>query len=261
MRYSLFFRTDASVICLILFACCILMVVLGRFLRNKYFHADQQESKGGVSSLLGALFGLWGFLLAFTFSNSAARFDGVRTIMVDESNIIRNTFLRTETFPDSIGNSLRADLKIYLDARIAYYHDATDLVKFGKAKENAREAGKRLWTKTAQAASLPNMGLVCSNMYNSLTAMFDLAAKRDALLLSGIPELIIYMLLFLALAVSFIGGFTTPVINTKEWIVVGGFILLACIIIFLTLDLSRPMRGFIKPDAGEERIEKLRDLF
>jgi hypothetical protein len=261
MDHSLFFKTDASVICFILFVFCILMVILGRFLRNKYFYADLQESKGGVSSLLGALFGLWGFLLAFTFSNSSARFDNVRTIMVDESNIIRNTFLRTETFPDSVGKALRVDLKIYLEARIAYYHDATDLAKLNKAKENARTAGKGLWTKTAQAASLPNMGLVCSNMYNSLTAMFDLAAKRDAILLSGIPELIIYMLLFLALAVSFIGGFTTPVIKTKEWVVVGGFILLACVIIFLTLDLSRPMRGFIKPDAGEERIEKLLELF
>ena len=261
MTYSLFFRTDASVICLVLFICCIGMVALGRFLRNRYFHADQQETKGGVSSLLGALFGLWGFLLAFTFSNSSARFDSVRAIMVDESNAVRNTFLRTQTFPDSIGNDLRVDLKIYLEARIAYYHDISDPVKFNQAKENARTAGTRLWTKTVEASSLPNMGLVCSNMYNSLTVMFDLAAKRDAILLSGIPELIIYMLLFLALAVSFIGGFTTVVINTKEWIVVGGFILLACIIIFLTLDLSRPMRGFIKPDAGEERIEKLLELF
>lgn len=261
MTHSLFFRTDASIICLVLFICCILMVILGRFLRNRYLQSDLQESKGGVSSLMGALFGLWGFLLAFTFSNSSARFDMVRGIMTDESNTIRNTFLRTETFPDSIGNGLRTDLKAYLEARIAYYNDATDLDKFSKSKDNARTAGKRLWTKTIQASSLPNMGLVCANMYNSLTAMFDLAAKRDAILLSGIPELIMYMLLFLALAISFIGGFTTPVIQTKEWIVVGGFILLACIIIFLTLDLSRPMRGFIRPDAGQERIEKLLEMF
>ena len=85
MEYSLFFRTDASIICFILFLVCILTVLLGRFIRNKFFLSDQQESKGGVASLLGALFGLWAFVLAFTFSNSSVRFDNVRNIMVDKA--------------------------------------------------------------------------------------------------------------------------------------------------------------------------------
>ena len=261
MNYSLFFRTDASVLCLILFMSCILMVLFGKFIRNKFFLSDQQESKGGVTSLLGALFGLWGFVLAFTFSNSSSRFDNVRNIMVDESNIIRNTILRTKTFPDSIGNSLRSDLKDYVEARIHYYDDVAYIDKFSQAKENAEAAGKRMWEKTINASAMPNMGITSSNMYASLTGMFDIAARRDALLMSGVPELIVYMLFFLALAISFIGGFTTPVIKTKEWIVIGGFILLACIIIFLTLDLGRPMRGFITPEIGQERMIRLRRLF
>lgn len=261
MNYSLFFRTDASVICLMLFLGCIFMVILGKFIRNKFFHADQQESKGGVTSLLGALFGLWGFVLAFTFSNSASRFDSVRNIMVDEANTIRTTILRTETFPDSIGDRLRTDMKNYVEARIAYYNDVEDFDKFNKAKEDAEAAGRRLWKNTVKASTLPNLGITSSNMYASLTGMFDIAARRDALLLSGVPELIIYMLFFLAITISFIGGFTTPVIKTKEWIVVAGFILLACIIIFLILDLGRPMRGFIKPEVGQERIVRLLKLF
>ena len=63
MDYSLLFRTDASVICVILFLACIQMVIVGKFIRNKFFYSDQQKSKGGVTSLLGALFGLWAFVL------------------------------------------------------------------------------------------------------------------------------------------------------------------------------------------------------
>ena len=57
------------------------------------------------------------------------------------------------------------------------------------------------------------------------------------------------------------GGFTTPVLGTKDWVVITGFILLACIVIYITLDLSRPMRGFIRPDVGQERIEQLQKMF
>jgi len=98
-------------------------------------------------------------------------------------------------------------------------------------------------------------------MLAALSNMFDVAAKRDALMLAGVPEPIMYMLFFLAIAISFVGGFTTPVIQTKEWIVITGFILLACIIIYITLDLARPLRGFIKPDVGEYKILELKKLF
>jgi len=260
MHYSLFFRTDASILSLILLAACIFMVRFGRFVRNKFFRTDQQESKGGVNSLLGALFGLWGFVLAFTFGNAASRFDNVRSMMVDESNAIRNAVLRVQTFPDSLRGGLKEDLKNYLQARIDYNNSA-DLEKLNKAKEDAQKFGNSVWSKTARISALPNMGIICANMFATLSSMFDVASKRDATLSSGMPELVMYLLFFLALVISFIGGFTTPVIGTKEWVVITGFILLACIIIYITLDLSRPMRGLIRPDVGQERIEQLQKLF
>jgi hypothetical protein len=237
------------------------MVMLGRFVRHRYLRADQQESKGGVNSLLGALFGLWGFILAFTFGNSSSRFDNVRNIMVDESNIIRNAILRADVFPDSIRVPLREDLRRYLDARISYYEDIKDSNKFAKAKEDAIQTGKSLWAITINASRQPNMTAATNNMFSTLTTMFDAASKRDAVLRSGVPELIVYMLFFLALVISFIGGFTTPVIKQKEWIVITGFILLACIIIYITLDLGRPMRGLIKPDVGQDKLVALRKFF
>jgi hypothetical protein len=261
MKYSLFFRTDASILCLFLFISCVLMVMLGKFVRQKYLQADQQESRGGVNSLLGALFGLWGFILAFTFSNSSSRFDTVRNLMVDEANGIRNAILRADVFPDSTRAALREDLRKYLDARIAYFEQATNTERFMKAKEDAVTTGKALWATTVEASKQPNLGGAANNMFSTLTNMFDVALKRDAVLLSGVPELIMYMLFFLAMAISFIGGFTTPVIKQKEWIVITGFILLACIIIYITLDLGRPMRGLIRPSAGEDKIVALRKFF
>ncbi|MEX6688310.1 hypothetical protein QTN47_12425 [Danxiaibacter flavus] len=261
MKYSLLFRTDAWVLCLFLFVGCIFMVSLGKLVQIKFFSHDVQESRGGVNSLLGALFGLWGFMLAFTFSQSSARFDNVRTIMVDESNVIRNTILRVETFPDSIRTGLRPDMQKYLEAQIDYYKYAADLEKFIKAKQTTEDVKKQLWMKTIAASHLPNMGITSANMLASLTGMYDIASKRDALLLSDVPELVVYMLFFLALCISFIGGFTTPAnIKPKEWLVIVGFLLLASIIIYITFDLARPLRGFIKPTIGIDRLAELRKL-
>ncbi len=261
MNYSIFFRTEAYILCLFLFLGCIGMVGLGKFVHRKFFSMDAQESRGGVNSLLGALFGLWGFMLAFTFSQSSTRFDNVRNIMVDEANMIRNTMLRVQTFPDSIQSGLRPDMQQYLEAQINYYKYAADFEQFAAAKKSTEEAKMKLWKKTIEASHVPNMGITSANMLASLTGMYDVASKRDALLLSDVPELVVYMLFFLALFISFIGGFTTPAnIKPKEWLVIVGFLLLASIIIYITFDLARPLRGFIKPTIGIERLAELRKL-
>jgi hypothetical protein len=260
MRPSVFFTIDASILCLILFAICILAVVAGNVVRNKYLQKDEQESKGGTNALLGALFGLWGFILAFTFGNVSTRFENVRTTMVEEASAIRTVILRTETLPDSIRTGFREDLSEYLQARISYYREATDVLKFEKSKQDAVQIGKRLWMRTVDASHLPNLGIMANNMLASLSAMYDLAARRDAMLTSGIPWPISCMLFFIAVLISFVGGFTSPLLKTKEWVVITGFIFVACIIIYITLDMARPMRGLIKPDVGQEKIEQLQEL-
>ena len=233
----------------------------GKGVRTRFLRKDDQESKGGVNSLLGALFGLWGFVLAFTFGSAATRFENVRAMMVEEANIIRNVLLRAETLPDSMKRGFRDDLKKYLEARIDYYELAGDKEKFNKTKRDAIDIGKRLWTRTVDASQVPGFGPAGNGMMATLTSMYDIGSRRDALLMSGIPVPISFMLFFLALVISFVGGFTSPVLKPKEWVVITGFILLACTIIYITIDLARPMRGIIKPDVGQDKIVQLRNLF
>lgn len=261
MKHSIFFSIDATILCLILFVGCIGMVIVGKKARDRFLRTDEQESKGGVNSLLAALFGLWGFILAFTFGSASTRFENVRAMMADEANTIRTVILRVETLPDSMQNPFKEDLKKYLQARIDYYEYAEDVEKFNKAKQDAAGVGKSLWMQAIDASVVPGFGLTANNMLASLTAMYDVGARRDATLMAGIPTPISFMLFFIALVISFVGGFTTPLLKMKEWVVITGFILLACLIILITLDMSRPMRGFIRPDVGQEKIVQLQELF
>ena len=260
MKYSFFFTLDAAIICLILFIGCVLMVIVGKAVRDKFLAADEHESKGGVNALLGALFGLWGFLLAFTFGNVSTRFENVRAAMVEEANIIRTVILRMDMLPDSIRGGFREDVKKYLQARIDYYEHADDIEKINKSRKDAVVIGKRLWTRTVDASHLPGLGVTTNTMLASLSAMYDVGARRDAMLLSGLPGPLRYMLFFIAMIISFVGGFTSPVLKMKEWVVIAGFIFLACLIIYVTLDMARPMRGFIRPDVEQHKIIQLQEL-
>jgi len=261
MEESVIIQIDPSIICLILFVLMLFIIALGNRMRKRFWPIEEGETKGGVNALLGALFGLWSFILAFTFSQSGSRFENVRAIIVDEANGLRTTILRTDLFPDSVRNVYRADLRKYLEERITYYEYAGDREKFKKNREELSITAKALWATNVETSKRGDLNVPSAAMALSLTNLFDLGIKREAMLNAGIPNPITYLLLLLVLAISFVGGFTTPAIKRKEWMVITMFAFLATIILYITIDLARPMEGLIKPDTGQATIVNLRKLF
>src|SRR3954452_9898389 len=124
MDYSFIHRTDALVLCILLFFGMLLMVPVGR-IAGKLRTQEEVEPKGGVGSILSALFGLSAFILAFTFGMSASRYSNVRDIIVDEANDIGTALLRSDLYPDSVRDAFRTDFKKYIDARVSYYENVT----------------------------------------------------------------------------------------------------------------------------------------
>ncbi len=261
MGNSLFLKVDAWIICLTLLVLMPLIVKWGNGMRKKFWGPEDTDTRGGINSLMGALFGLWGFMLAFSFGQSGVRFENLRSMIVDESNDLRNAILRTDFFPDSIRNVYRVELRKYLEERIAYYDNGGGDLTPGKSKETLPSTTDQLWALTVTLSKRPDTHNPADDMTGALIRLFDISAKREALLNAGIPSPVSIALILLVLSICFVGGFTTPVIQKKEWIVVCVFSFLAAMILYITIDLARPMEGLIRPDAGEAGIVGLRRLF
>ena len=161
---SIFSTIDATVICLVLLIPMPLMVKLGNRVRKRFWDPEEGETKGGISSLLGALFGLWAFILAFSFGQSGARFENLRSMIVDEANFLRNSIMKADLFPDSIRMVYRADLKRYLEERISYYDFAADAVKFKKNRERSPGLRRRFGRTTVGLTKRPEMRVTAMDM-------------------------------------------------------------------------------------------------
>ena len=260
MTHSFVFRTDAIVLSLILFLGMIIMITLGR-VASRLWNKEGDEPRGGVNSLFGGLFALSGLILAFTFGMSGSRLERVRGVIEQEGNDIGTAILRADLYADSVRDGFRYDFKDYLEAIIAFYNNAENVDSLFKAKADAAKAAQRLWARAAQQSKLPNMLIPSNQMIPSLNSMFDVAQSREIILKSRVPDLIVYMLFISVWATCFIGGFTSGRFHPKEWIIVTGFAIATAMVVYTTLDLSRPLRGLIKDDAGKEAIIELRKMF
>jgi phosphoglycerol transferase MdoB-like AlkP superfamily enzyme len=146
MDNSFIHTTDALVLCFILFIAMIAMVAVGK-IAGRLWRKESSEPTGGVNSLLTAVFALFGFILAFTFGMSGARYENVRDVIVEEANTIGTSVLRADLYSDSVRDAFHADFKRYLDARIAYYDNATNPRLLMKAKSDALKAQDALWAR------------------------------------------------------------------------------------------------------------------
>lgn len=260
MTHSFLFKTDALVLSLILLIGMIVMVIFGR-IACRAWNKEESEPKGGINSLFGGLFALSGLLLAFTFGMSGTRLEKIRSVVELEANEIGTAILRSDLYADSVRDDFRKDFKEYLEAVIAFYNNAANIDLLLKAKEDAGKAAQRLWARAAQQSKLPNMLIPSNQMIPSLNGMFDVAQSREIILRQRVPDLIIYMLFVCVLATCFIGGLTSGAFHPKEWIIVVGFTIATAMVVYTTIDLSRPLRGVIKDEAGKQAIIELRKMF
>jgi hypothetical protein len=148
-----------------------------------------------------------------------------------------------------------------VEARIRLYENLSDTGPYLKYKAEMQGAQDRLWKLATDQSKLPNMLIPSNQMVPALNSMFDIAVSRDVMFKTHVPDLILYMLFTLALVSSFLTGLISGKMNVKEWIIVLSFIFFSTLIIYTTLDLGRPLRGFIKAESGERAITDLRELF
>src|SRR5204863_5742831 len=101
MNMSFILRTEAWIIALSLFVLMVISTWVGRIVGKRIREQGHQKDKlTETSGLTGLLF----FLLAFTFSMSASRYDARRTTVIEEANDIGTAILRSDLYPDSVRN-------------------------------------------------------------------------------------------------------------------------------------------------------------
>src|SRR5262245_45094254 len=102
------FSLWAVLISLIFFAALAAMEWGWRIGRGR-ISRDGEASSSGTGTIDGAIFGLMGLLVAFSFSGAASRFDDRRNLILEESNTIGTAYLRLDLLPAEAQATLKED--------------------------------------------------------------------------------------------------------------------------------------------------------
>ena len=244
-----------------LFAAVLVCLEVGWRIRTGCLVGESADADAGLSAIDGAVFGLMGLLIAFTFSGAAARFEIHRDLIVKETNAIGTAWLRVDLLPPSAQPALRAGYRVYLDARIARYRrlgagdEAGAQAEFAKA--NALQAS--IWAESVKACAEQNSTAVTSLVVSSLNDMIDVTTAR-AVALGTHPPLAIYIAMTaIVLASSVLAGYGMGKAKRRNWTHMLIYSATLAFAVYLILDLDYPRLGLVRIDRVDQIMVDLRD--
>jgi len=211
-----------------------------------------------AATIDGAIFALFGLLIAFTFSGAASRFDHRRDQIAEEANAIGTAWMRIDLLAQEAQPPVRGLFREYVRSRIATYHAISYDAKVAEAEwERSQDLQTQIWTRAVAAARSTGNGPVLTLVVQSLNEMFDMATARVHASRTHVPEPILGLLFVLALASALVVGYASAKDERPNWFHNALFAVVIAACIFIILDLEHPRIGFIRLDESDRLMEEL----
>lgn len=243
-----------------LFALILVLMEVGRRVGRTRRNQDPDGSHVGLGAIDGAVFGLMGLLVAFTFQGAASRFDARRQLIGQETNAIGSAYLRIDLLPAADQPVLRDDFRNYLDARLSYYRNLPLDSATAKAElDKSIALQEKIWSESVAGCEKVNFSATTSLVLSSLSEMIDITTTRAVALEMHPPAVVFWGLGVLVIASALLAGYGLGEAKTRSWLHMLIFSAILAMAVYVILDLEFPRVGLIRIDAADHLLVDLRN--
>ncbi len=255
MSYAL----SVLLLAVFLFLGMLLLMEVGRRIGIRRAVQDLDKATVGLGALEGAVFGLMGLLVAFTFSGAAARLDLRRQLIVQEANDIGTAYLRLDLLPADTQPALRDSFRRYVDARLATYAKLPDAAAAQEELVKSTRLQDEIWTQAVAACRAASSPATTTLLLTALNEMIDITTTRAKATEMHPPTSIFAMLIGLSLVGALLAGYGTAANPTRSWLHMIGFAAAMALAVYVILDLEFPRLGLVRIDSFDQTLVEVRE--
>ena len=234
------------------------LVEVGRRLALRRIRREPGGQQSGVSAVEGAVFALFGLLIAFTFSGAGSRFDARRALVTEEANAIGTAWLRLDLLPPDAQPGLRALFRTYLDSRLETYRKLPDVAAARQELTRSVQLQGQIWTQAVSAVRESSTTTAGMLLLPALNQMIDITTTRTMATMMHPPLVVFLMLGALALMSALLAGHGMASGGQRSWVHVLGFATIVAATVYVIVDMEYPRFGMIRVDAVDQVLRDLR---
>jgi hypothetical protein len=234
----------------------LLLLEVGRRIGIREISRDAGGEQAGVGAIESAVFGLFGLLIAFTFSGAITRFDGRRQLVIEETNAIGTAYLRVDLLPTGAQPALRDSFRRYLEARLVFYKKLPDLSAAREELVRGNTLQGEIWRQSVSTSRGPDAHSDAAKLLlPALNETIDITTTRTKAMQMHLPLIIFAMLFGLALASTLLAGYGMATSKYCSWFHRICFGVVVAVAVYVILDLEYPRLGLdprrcLRPGAG-----------
>jgi hypothetical protein len=243
-----FFKLNSWQLALVLAGILFGMTILGLWAgRSLARHRETLREPFGV--VQGALLTLVGLILAFGLAMAVARYDSRRAAVVEDANAIGTAYLRAQTLREPVrGRSLPLYAR-YADASIDLSRSVPGSSGALRAIGTESALQRQLWRLAGEALDAQPTQSAPRLYVESLNEMIDMQTTRVSALNNRVPSAILVIeVLGAATALALLALYLAMLSRGVVTVLLAAALL--TLLLFVTFDLDRPARGFIKVPAA-----------
>lgn len=258
MMISKFFRHSDWLVFLSLGLVLLLMAEFGYRIGCRHKPEMREKHQSQIGTLQGALLGLLGLLLGFTFAMAVGHFDARKQLVQDEANGICMVWLRAALLSDEARDSIRPVLQDYVQARLEWAKADLDSEEF--EQQLMRSEGKQVVMWQTAVSELKNNDSAAVELFaESLNDMIDLNSKRKASVKNHVPGPVWLLLAVVSSTVCWTTGYATALAGAgRHALPMAVLPVLLAIVITIIADLDNPRRGLLH--VSQQSMIDLRDI-
>lgn len=236
----------------------ITLLEAGRRIGARRLAMEGKSASSGLGTIEGAIFGLMGLILAFSFSGALSRFEARRHLVVEEANHIGTAWLRIDLLAPESQPAMRDLFRRYLDSRIEAYRKVPDMVAVNAELERSARLQSEIWAHAVDASRKSEIPSAPMLLLPALNAMIDITTTRTEASRLHPPLIIFVMLGMLTLACSLFAGYEMAARRNLNMLHSVGFALVLAATVYVIIDLEYPRVGMIRMTDSDEVLADLR---
>jgi hypothetical protein len=216
------------------------------------------ESDAGLGAVDGAVFGLMGLLIAFTFTGATSRFDARRDLITQHANAIGTAWLRLSLLSGPEEEMARDGFRRYVDTQLEIVRSAGHPEKVRAGVARLAEIQQEIWTTLIAAVNADKSLPLTQAVLPPANEVFDLSTTRIMAARQHPPLTVFIMLAILVLVSGLLAGYGMAKSERQSPLHVLGFAAILSLAVYFILDIEYPRLGLVTIDSFDQSIIELR---
>lgn len=213
----------------------------------RLFENHDEARRSQIGGLQGAMLGLLGLLLGFTFSMAVGRFETRREFVLTEANAIGTTWLRADLLPDAHRAATKELLRRFVDVRVEYQRLSEDPARLAEGLQLCAEIESALWQHAREAAREAPTPITAAFVI-ALNEMIDTDTARITAGRNDIPDAVWLLLLLVAASGCLTSAYGSGAQGARSAFTNVFLPLLITVVIVLIFDLMHTHQGVVSID-------------